>query len=216
MTNTNEVMPEKFIEPLFSKPVYCTHLNIDTKKIVSMLEEYSFDDSGVIGGEVSAQTKSLYILDDKKFDFLKNELILEFYSFTQEHLRYTNKFDITTSWFTKSLKGQSSSYHNHNNSMFSAVFYLQTDENSGDIQFRNFENRRFQLNDEEGNLFNSADYSIKPTNGMFLIFPSEVWHKIAQNNSDITRYSLAINFLPTGFMGYLDSQAKIKVEKFND
>ena len=151
MTNTNEVMPEKFIEPLFSKPVYCTHLNIDTKKIVSMLEEYSFDDSETIGGTFTSQTKSLYILDDKKFDFLKNELILEFYSFTKEHLRYTNKFDITT--------------------------------------------------------------SIKPTNGMFLIFPSEVWHKIAQNNSDITRYSLAINFLPTGFIGYLDSQAKIKVEK---
>ena len=214
---SNEVMPEKFIEPLFSKPVYCTHLNIDTKKIVSMLEEYSFDDSGRhVWVDFTSQTKSLYILDDKKFDFLKNELILEFYSFTQEHLRYTNKFDITTSWFTKALKGQSSSYHNHNNSMFSAVLYLQTDENSGDIQFRNFENRRFQLNDEEGNLFNSTDYSIKPTNGMFLIFPSEVWHKIAQNNSDITRYSLAINFLPTGFMGYLDSQAKIKVEKFND
>ena len=86
----------------------------------------------------------------------------------------------------------------------------------GDIKFQNMETIRYQLNYEQGNLFNSIEYEIKPTNGMFIIFPSEVWHKITQNNSDITRYSLAMNFLPTGFMGYLDSQAKIKVEKFND
>tara|TARA_B100000780_G_C20914719_1_gene364270 strand:- start:17 stop:679 length:663 start_codon:yes stop_codon:yes gene_type:complete len=219
---SNEVMPEKFIEPLFSKPVYCTHLNIDTKKIVSMLEEYSFDDLDkkdllkIFGFSPTSQSKSLYILDDEKFKFLKNQLMSEFYSFIQEQMRYTNKFDLTTSWFTKSVKGQSSSYHNHNNCMFSAVLYLQTDENSGDIKFQNMETIRYQLNYEQGNLFNSIEYEIKPTNGMFIIFPSEVWHKITQNNSDITRYSLAMNFLPTGFMGFLDSQTTIKVEKFND
>ena len=209
MTNT-------FIEPIFSKPVYCKHLNIDTKKIVSMLEEYSFDDSETIGGTFTSQTKSLYILDDEKFKFLKNQLMSEFYSFIQEQMRYTNKFDLTTSWFTKSVKGQSSSYHNHNNCMFSAVLYLQTDENSGDIKFQNMETIRYQLNYEQGNLFNSIEYEIKPTNGMFIIFPSEVWHKITQNNSDITRYSLAMNFLPTGFMGFLDSQTTIKVDKVKD
>ena len=52
-----------------------------------------------------------------------------------EHMRYTNQFKITTSWFTKALKGQSSNFHNHNNSMYSAVLYLQTDENSGAISF---------------------------------------------------------------------------------
>ena len=94
--------------------------------------------------------------------------------------------------------------------------YLQTDENSGDIKFQNMETIRYQLNYEQGNLFNSIEYEIKPTNGMFIIFPSEVWHKITQNNSDITRYSLAMNFLPTGFMGFLDSQTTIKVDKVKD
>ena len=34
-----------------------------------------------------------------------------------------------------------------------------------------------------------------------MIFPSEVHHKIAENESDTTRYSLAFNVIPTGLMG---------------
>ena len=55
-------------------------------------------------------------------------------------MKYKNDFEITTSWLTVSKKNEQSTFHNHNNCMYSGVFYLQTDENSGDIVFENFEN----------------------------------------------------------------------------
>ena len=56
-----------FIDLLFSKPVYGKYLNIDTKKIVSMLEEYDFHDAGNPGlqtdaDNISLQSDSLYVL----------------------------------------------------------------------------------------------------------------------------------------------------------
>ena len=66
-------MAESQIFPIFSKPVYAKVLDIDTKKIVSMLEKYDF---GSIGNEytltenidnISSITKNLYVLEDKRF-----------------------------------------------------------------------------------------------------------------------------------------------------
>jgi uncharacterized protein (TIGR02466 family) len=215
---------ESFIDPIFSKPIYSKPLNIDTKKIVSMLEEYDFHDAG---GDISSTKKptdienissasdNLYVLEDKRFKFLKDELMKEFYLFSRDQMKYSNKFEITTSWFTKAEKGQSSESHNHNNCMISGVLYLQTDKNCGNINFQNYDNRRYNINIEEYNIFNGAEVDFPPEDGLLLLFPSEVWHKIEKNKSDTTRYSLAFNLVPTGLIGYgnSDSHLKIKVVK---
>ena len=208
-----------FIYNLFSTPLYGKVLNIDTKKIVSQLQKYDFHNAGFDDfpgvKEIAAASKRVDVLNDKKFKDLKKVLMNEFYLFTKEHMRYTNQFKITTSWFTKALKGQSSNFHNHNNSMYSAVLYLQTDENSGAISFNKHENKRFDLEVQDCNILNSPEWKITPVNGLFLIFPSEIYHKVQENKSDIVRHSLALNFLPTGLLGHTsaDSRAKINVEK---
>ena len=205
--------------PLWSKPVYAKKLNFDTKKIVSKLEKYEFVEAGVEGEntakDILSATKNLNVLDDKVFKYLKKMLIDEFYLFINEHMKYTNEFKITTSWFNKNLKGQSSNWHNHNNSMYSAVLYLQTDENSGKISFYNFSNQRFALSVTDYNILNCENWKINPIDGMLLIFPSEMYHRIEENESNIVRYSLAFNFLPTGLLGRTDadSHAKINIEK---
>ena len=67
------------INPLFSKPVYENKLDIDTKTIVSMIDK----------PRVSANWKqnnqgndSLYVLEHKKFDFLKDIIEKEILEFT--------------------------------------------------------------------------------------------------------------------------------------
>jgi len=204
---------EAFVYSLFSKPVYGRILNIDTKKIVSILEEYDFHEAGRKGTDtqndadnICSRSDSLYVLEDKRFKFLKDELMKEFYLFALDVMRYSNKFEITTSWFTKSTKGQSSNYHNHNNCILSGILYLQTNENSGNISFEDFSNKRYLIQPKEFNLLNSQEWKIKPEDGLLLMFPSEVYHKIQKNESDITRYSLAFNLVPTGAIGYGDSQ----------
>jgi len=200
-----------FINMLFSKPVYGKYLNIDTKKIVSMLKEYNFHDAGNLdlqtdADNISLVSDSLYVLKEKRFKALKDELMKEFNLFALDTMKYSNKFEITTSWFTKSTKGQSSTCHNHNNCMLSGVLYLQTNENSGNISFEDLSNKRYLIRTKEYNMLNSIAWRIKPVDGLLLIFPSEVYHKIEENESDITRYSLSFNIVPTGSIGYGDSQ----------
>jgi uncharacterized protein (TIGR02466 family) len=212
------------INPIFSKPLYSKFTNIDTKKIVSMIDEDGFHDDynntepGV--ANMSFISNSIHVLDDNKFKFLKDILMKEFYLYASDVMRYTNEFEITTSWFTMSTKGQSSKFHNHSNCMMSGVLYLQTSENSGNIIFENFNNERYSLDIKEYNVFNSPRWSLKPEDGQLVMFPSEVHHKIAENKSDTTRYSLAFNLIPTGALGVgspydilFPDSVKIKVEK---
>ena len=216
---------EVFVDMMFSKPLYGKVLNIDAKKIISMYDSgkhtTEFHDAGEkykLGDNVdniSSSSDCLYVLEEKRFKFLKDELMKAFYSFASDVMRYSNKFEITTSWFTKSIPGQSSNSHNHNNCMFSAVLYLQTSENCGNIIFMDSGDRRYNLVKNDYNLYNSTEWGVKPVDGLLVIFPSEVNHKIAKNKSDTTRYSLAFNLVPTGLIGNLDtdSHVKIKVEK---
>tara|TARA_R100001244_G_C5121276_1_gene123566 strand:+ start:52 stop:681 length:630 start_codon:yes stop_codon:yes gene_type:complete len=199
--------------PVFSKPIYSKLLNIDTKRIVSIIEEYEFHRASSSNGGSSSNSR--YILEDEKFKFLKDELIREFYVFASGVMRYSNEFEITTSWATKIVKGQGSDYHNHNNCMISGILYLQTDETSGDISFRDYDTKRYQIHTKESNIFNSTKYRFTPSDRMLLLFPSEVQHKVEENNSDIIRYSLAFNVTPVGLIGNdkSDSHLTIKIEK---
>jgi uncharacterized protein (TIGR02466 family) len=209
-----------FIDAVYSKPIYGKVLDFDTEKLVSSLHEVDFQTINQPGLDLSKAlttgiSSNLNILDEPKFAYLKMILKKEFDSFAKDQMKYKNDFEITTSWLTVSKKNEQSPFHNHNNCMYSGVFYLQTDENSGDIVFENFDHGRFFLEVEEHNMLNSLRWSITPVNGMFLIFPSEVYHKIAKNKSNKTRYSLAVNFIPVGLIGNSggDSHLKINVEK---
>ena len=207
---------KKFVDLMFSKPIYGKTVNIDTKKIVSMINKFDFKTAGSItDSNASSISNSLYVLDEERFKFLKDELMKEFYLFINEIMHYSNKFEITTSWFTKTIKNESSAFHNHANCMLSGILYLQTDENTGKIKFEDFNDKRYKLVPDEHTVINSDAIYYTPHDGLLLLFPSEVYHKFEKNESDIERYSLAFNLIPTGIIGdrLNDSHMKIKVEK---
>ena len=201
--------------PLFSKVFYMKHLEIDTDKIISMIDNH-FENSGtntsIDVDNISSVSISKSILELENFIDLKKQLMNELNNFFHNVMNYESDFKITTSWFTKSQNSQSSNYHNHNNSMFSGILYLQTDENSGDISFEDFNNRRYKLNVKEYNIYNCTEYQIKPNDGLLILFPSEVHHKILKNNSNIVRHSLAFNIIPVGEIGSNDSYLNIEVK----
>jgi len=106
---------------------------------------------------------------------------------------------LTTSWFTKSEPGEESNFHNHQNSMLSAVLYLRSEKNSGSITFHNFlDQSLFFLKTKEWTIYNSRAWTFEPLSGEILIFPSYLFHKVCRNESKITRYSLACNYMPVG------------------
>ena len=202
-------MNERFdIVPLFSKPVYLKELDLDVKKIISIAEKEIYQKCQTdYVDNISSQSSNLYVLEDKKLQFLKDAMMKEFNAFASNVMHFSNKFEITTSWFTKMEKGQTSNDHNHNNCMFSGIFYLQVDENTGDIHFQTYDTRRYWIDIEEYNIFNSVDYGFKPNNNTLILFPAEMFHRVQKNESDITRYSLAFNIVPVGLLGETGSDS---------
>jgi uncharacterized protein (TIGR02466 family) len=203
------------ILPLFSKVVCVKQTNINCENILKTINEKT-SLSG-ISNQITKKYLTLgstnkKVLDQSKYKNLKKEIMKEFYYYAHGVLNYkNNKFKMTTSWFTKSDAGQESNYHNHNNCMFSGCLYLKINDNSGGINFNNYENFRFQLIATKYDMLNARDYTIKPQTGTIVFFPSEMHHKILQNESNEERVSLAFNFLPVGNIGGDgDSQAIIK------
>jgi uncharacterized protein (TIGR02466 family) len=188
----------KSIVTLFGKSIYANKLEIDAGEIVSMIDtprkSYSIE-------TVPGEKKDLYVLENPKFKFLKDIILKELHSYTHNQMRYVNDFQITTSWFTKVDKNESSQFHNHNNCFISGVLYLQTSKDCGNILFENFSDVRSQLLVKEHNILNSNQFAYEPEDGLILFFPSEVWHKVEENKSERTRYSLSFNVIPKGVVG---------------
>ena len=137
------------------------------------------------------------------FTHISNRLI-------KEGLNYDNKLEISSSWFTKTHKGESSPMHDHKNCVFSAVYYYgDYDDKVGNLIFKNpiVNLTSYRLNVGKSNKFNTYDIEITPQAGSLLIFPSYVSHKIDVHKSEIPRLSLAFNMVPVGQYGIGDSQA---------
>ena len=137
------------------------------------------------------------------FTHISNRLI-------KEGLNYDIKLEISSSWFTKTHKGEQSPMHDHKNCVFSAVYYYgDYDDKVGNLIFKNpiVNLTSYRLNVGKSNKFNTYDIEVTPQSGSLLIFPSYVSHKIDVHKSDIPRLSLAFNMIPVGQYGIGDSQA---------
>ena len=201
------------ILPLFSKPFFKSELDLSDDELYNLKKdikniEYKQIDIDYIDNVAHLSTDN-YILNNDLFKNIKYKICDEFKIFFNENLRYKNDFKMTTSWIAKSEPGQMSQYHNHSNCMFSGIFYIDTFDNSGDICFSDFRDKRFSVNKKDFNILNSTSWSFKPKNKMILFFPSEIHHQILKNNSNNTRYSIAFNFIPIGKLAYGDSELKL-------
>ena len=143
-------------------------------------------------------SKSKYILDE--LPEVKTLIHKQFEAYIRDYftIKKNINFDFQNSWINKHEYLDSTHDHSHVNSLFSGVFYLMTDEKSGDISFKippydNPVTKGFQLEFEEWNMHNSCDYSLTPKVGSLLIFPSYLVHGVGKNESQYLRYSLAFN-----------------------
>lgn len=198
------------IYPLFSKPLYFKKINIDRNKILKMIDD-DFEKASIVNdSNVSERSNCTTVLNKRKFKFLKNILMNEFDQYNKEVLHYKNNFKMTTSWFTRTHENQGSNYHNHVNSFISGVLYLNCDDSA--ISFENFQKTKlFHLIPKKYNIYNSDEYTIKVSNCSLIFFPSETYHRIVNNNSNVTRYSLAFNLIPVGEIGDKKSDSFVEI-----
>lgn len=161
----------------------------------------------------SGITKSFNLLDS--FQKEKEIIISYFNRFKNNIMQYDNtNFVMTTSWGTRCLKNQVSEYHNHKNCFFSAVLYLDDVDAGGELIFSNsgLNVGNLLLNRADNiNPFNTDSFYIRPKKNTIVIFPSFLMHKISRYFGENPRYSIAMNFMPTGILGYDDSSINVDV-----
>ena len=159
-------------------------------------------------------TVNKYILENDKLINLKKYLQDNINDFAHNVYSFTNdqSFYITQSWVNYNDKGTSHHKHNHSNSIFSGVYYIDSNEN-----FRlNLENNYnplplFNFNVKEYNYFNSDAFYVETVKNSCVIFPSHIKHFVEENKNDKTRISLAFNVFVKGTIGTYNQSTELKI-----
>lgn len=203
-------MTEVRVYPIFPSLIAIAKVNSSDIKTRDILSKVVFDDTQSLGSTKSFSSQ-LNILDS--FPKQKKILFNVFNEYKNDSLKLDETdFVLTTSWVTKTSPGGYCQFHNHKNSVFSAVYYFD-DIFGGDIEFESYGifPNQIMLNDpSEWTLYNATRHRIKPHKGEMIIFPSYLYHRITENTSLHDRYSLAFNFFPIGAIGFKDSYINLK------
>tara|TARA_R100000030_G_C3206760_1_gene112287 strand:- start:43 stop:669 length:627 start_codon:yes stop_codon:yes gene_type:complete len=205
------------IIPLFPSILYTTNIETDCTEIYDdMISSCNFIKTHSTYLDSTLISNRHRVLE--KYPQLKQRLFEEFYYFKNEVMRWHNTdFQIVTSWLTKTEKGQTSQMHCHKNSFYSGVLYFDTIENVAPIEFYDLSvnSRSWSINDvplEEINALNAESWQLSPGKNDLIFFPSHLYHRIKNHQSDQTRYSLAFNIIPVGIIGKSDSQVNFNVK----
>jgi len=104
------------------------------------------------------------------------------------------KQKIYNTWINVNGLGHFNAPHTHPGSIFSGVYYVDGQEDSGNLMVLN--PNPFNLNDswiEEYNTYTSAHWWFPPTPGTLIIFPSSLLHYVEPNRNTKERISISFN-----------------------
>jgi uncharacterized protein (TIGR02466 family) len=204
--------------PLFSIPVYKTNVSGYENDVIEFdnlssdefyLNEYTTKQSII--------TNNQNILLDSKFSNLKSIIdeAVEDYVFGLLKLPRHIKLKCVCSWIVLGYPGSVTKPHIHINSVFSGIFYLKSEENSGDLVFsvpptyNTYATSTIFPVPVEFNMYNSTSWSIKPKTNDIIIFPSHLDHSVTENKSGEVRAALAFNYFVVGDVSYQNSNVLV-------
>jgi uncharacterized protein (TIGR02466 family) len=116
--------------------------------------------------------------------------------FAEYHGVKKKKIQYVEAWINVAAKEQYQEYHRHSKWNFSAVYYVKTPDNCGNIVFKKDTfDEMFPLPiDELNEVASYGTHTITPKAGDLIIFKSNIQHMVEKNKSDENRVSVAINF----------------------
>jgi len=116
--------------------------------------------------------------------------------FAEYHGVKKKKIQYVEAWINVAAIEQYQEYHRHPNRSFSAVYYVKTPDNCGNIVFKKDTfDEMFPLPiDDFNEIASYGTHHITPKAGDLIIFKSNIQHMVKKNKSDEDRVSIAINF----------------------
>jgi len=185
-------MLKKIIRP-FTNPFFIFELDLDIQKMASDIENDIKKDDGVVktnvGGWQSNDVKSTEAVKPL-VNAIKN------YSNILQNETGITKLFLVNLWVNINNKYNFNKPHIHGTSHLSGVFYVQTPEDSGKINFTDprVVNSMNQLcKFKNHNLFNMTNLYFEPKANTMIIFPSYMSHYVEPSQSNETRISISFN-----------------------
>ena len=108
-------------------------------------------------------------------------------------------FNVDGAWFNANEKGDYNISHRHSKCHFSFVWYLKVPDNtSGQLILEHPDNGLimtglFNLERNNKNHYNSETMQITPSEGLMVMFPASLKHRVERYEGQATRVSLAVN-----------------------
>lgn len=196
---------EVHVENVFPIPIYSSIIDI-SNLIVDDIPCKKYRDIRDRNPEldvISASENEKLLQTELKFSELKKIIDQHMLHFYENVLGYDSEDvypEMVASWLVKSEPGNQGKMHSHVNSTFSGVVYLKTHEHCGKITFV-LREKLIQCLDppiKTFNSYNDRSLTFHVRDGLLLLFPSWLLHKVEKNNSDKIRYSIGFNYFLKG------------------
>ena len=196
-----------YVESIFPTVIGRTVIDEVDLSVLNRVKKYEYRQLDNDFNSNASISVRLNILDD--FPDIKKYILSIFNDYIKNVYKYENEFVMTTSWSTRVKPNITTTSHNHKNSMFSGVLYLESKNISPILFESNPIPSSFSIEPSEFNDFNCESWIVKPSPWEIIFFPSHIKHNICKNESDEDRFSIAMNFLPIGVYGKNDSTVNI-------
>jgi len=143
-----------------------------------------------------------YVLENKSMKKLKSFCLNAVHDFSKNVMEVNDgDLKITQSWINLSQKTESHHIHNHSNSIWSGVLYVQTHQNDKILFYNSLlSQNQIYLNQLNYNIYNSENWTIPIKQGQLIIFPSTLRHSTPPTECD-NRISLSFNTFFTKTIG---------------
>jgi uncharacterized protein (TIGR02466 family) len=185
----------------FSTPIWVSKidnheiLNVDILSYISDLQKK--DPQGIIKSNFNGwHSKNFNLKEDIPAKFISsigkniNTVMNDMnWDLTSQFIKITNMWSIINE------EGAFNQKHHHSNSDISAAYYVSAHDNSGEIVFYDPRPARVYKNPiaKEPNKLNATINSVKPENGLLVLFPSYLEHSVNPNLSNKKRVVISFN-----------------------
>mgnify|MGYP001168952129 CR=1 FL=1 len=186
------------VHKLFPTPVFESHIDVDLETINTITTlEYQRAECN----EISSCRTVLELLPELSEEILQ---AAKYYMYTQLNIYEHITPYIARSWATRHTEHDTAKLHCHSNAIFSGVYYINAPRLTGAITFHDPYNTTFNpvlTPDYSPNELTEREYTICPTNGMLLIFPSHLQHSVTKNLTPKARYCIGFDLFISGTYG---------------
>lgn len=168
----------------------------DNDQLEKIIQQKSIESTDTWRCNTKTTFDTCNVIDDPEFQYLIKTITNKVHEFSKQYGAY-GKVSIVDAWINVAEQGAYQEYHIHPNSHFSAVYYIKTPTNCGNLVLRSHE-ADFDMFMLPLNEYKPASYktwAFVPDKGKLVIFRSNMKHMVEKNESEEIRISFAANFV---------------------